>query len=213
MTKLDIWNNALALTGQAVLIESEDEKSYECELCKRFWPNTLKRCLMYGNFSFSRKDEVITKEMLLEDVISLPWKYSYSLPKDVLKIIRLTALSANSLSETIDNNESLIRFNFRNYNDELILVTDAIAPFVIQYQATTENLDILNPDFITALEHSLAGAIAKIIIKDTKGLQIGMQLEQLAMQYLAHALALDSNQGAYSIKSDLNLPLSIRARF
>ena len=87
LTKLDICNNTLDLIGQGSHIDDLTENSKEADLFRRNFDATVRRCLAKYDFNFARKDEVITSDNLLTNVVSLPWTYTYSLPTDCLRVL------------------------------------------------------------------------------------------------------------------------------
>ena len=117
----DICNNAIDLIGQGTHIDSLEEASPEARSCKRLFPTVLKQCLDFYNWSFARKDEVITKDYLVTkkdedgndvEIVSLPWLHSYRMPTDVLRVLFLAPLEVDSRSEKIGF-PCEIPFNFR----------------------------------------------------------------------------------------------------
>ena len=70
MNKLDICNNALDLVGQGIHIDSFDENSKEADVIRRNYQSTVDRALSMYDFSFARKDEVITEDYLIKDYVS-----------------------------------------------------------------------------------------------------------------------------------------------
>lgn len=215
----DICNNAIDLIGQGTHIDSLEEASPEARSCKRLFPTVLKQCLDFYNWSFARKDEVITKDYLVTkkdddgntvEIVSLPWKHSYRMPEDVLRVLFLAPLNVDSRSEKIGF-PCEIPFNFRNYNQEKLLVTNAEPDFTIHYQAYIEDIDLLSPSFIQGLEYFLTSRLAANIVKGTVGYQMSIDFMKYAEQFLQRAAALDAQQGANSIEKTIQ-PASIRAR-
>lgn len=198
MTELDLCNNALALIGQGSHITSLEENRKEADACKRFLPVTIARCLDKFNWSFARRDEVITQDFLLPDALCLPWRYVYSLPSDVMRLLFAVPMGVDSSSETMGF-KGQIRFNLRNLNGQKVIATDAQAPFIIQYQANILDLDIFPPTFCEGLEAALASSLASELIKGIDGVKISQAMAQMAYQNLEQASALDASQGAQSI--------------
>lgn len=195
MNKLDICNNALDLVGQGIHIDSFDENSKEADVIRRNYQSVVDRALASYYFSFARKDEVITENNLIKDYVSLPWKYSYTIPTDCMTILKLERI-AKGLN---DNNElEEIEFNFRNIKNKKCIVTNEKAPFVIQYQCYIEDESLFSPMFIEAIEYLLAGKIAPALIHGTSGMQIGQALIQAGLGYLEFSAGQDAQQGANS---------------
>lgn len=208
ITKLDICNNALDLAGQGIHIESFDEQSRECNLCKSLYDSTVERALVKQNFSFARKDEVITEEMRLEH-IALPWRYTYSMPEDVLQILYLAPLEQLGGKDSMHN--KVIDFNFRQADGKTVICTNAKAPFVIHYQAKVTDESLFSAGFTEALEYLLASRLAPALIHGTTGIQVGQSLMQIGLQMLDFAAGQDAQQGADSI-TDKTVPAFVKAR-
>ncbi len=199
ISQIDICNNALDLIGQGNHITDLSANTKEADLSRRLYDQVLARCLEKFDWSFCRKDEYITDDYLLPDVASLPWKYTYSIPDDVLRVLYLLPDGANSFSETV-NAENHIRFSLRNYDDARVLVTDNQAPFYMQYQCLISDTALMPPTFVEAFEFLLASRFASSLVKGETGVKIAMQLQQTGISYLTYSAGLDAQQGAESIK-------------
>ena len=210
MQAADICNNALDLIGQGTHIDSMEEGSREAELCRRLLNITVERMLDMANFSFARKDEVITEDFLLPDAVSIPWKFTFRLPEDVMRILYLAPLSAGSESEAIGY-EGMIRFGLRLYDGQKVFTTDEAAPFVMQYQALIDDVTLFPPLFTQALEYYLAARLAANFVKSTTGAELSLRLSQYADAYLQRAVSMDGQQGLYSVKRQ-SAPAFIRGR-
>lgn len=199
MTELDICNNALSLIGQGTHISSLTENKKEADACKRLLSVTIARCLDKFNWSFARRDEVITADFELANALCLPWKYVYKLPSDVMRILFAVPMGVDSRSEAM-NFTNQIRFNIRNYGDQKVIATDNQAPFIIQYIANTSKVDIFPPTFCEAIETYLASALASELIKGIEGVNISSALAKSAFSLLELASSLDAQQGASAIQ-------------
>ena len=213
-TKVDICNNALDLIGQGIHIKSFDDQTKEADLCCRNYQQIVDRCLTKFNFSFARKDELITNSYLVSDVVSIPYKYTYKIPSDVMNILYLERYS-KSKDETI-NNKDTIKFNFRvvkiNNVPTRCIVTNIEAPFVIQYQAFIDDPNLFSVQFTEAVEYMLGARLASALIHGSTGLNTSNNLMQNALMLLQLAIGQDNQQGADSIQDDA-IPEFISARF
>lgn len=213
-TKVDICNNALDLIGQGIHIKSFDDQSKEADLCKRNYQQVVDRALTKFNFSFARKDELITNSYLVSDVVSIPYKYTYKIPSDVMNILYLERYS-KSKDETI-NNKDTIKFNFRvvkiNNVPTRCIVTNIEAPFVIQYQSFIDDPNLFSVQFTEAVEYMLGARLASALIHGSTGLNTSNNLMQNALMLLQLAIGQDNQQGADSIQ-DNAIPEFISARF
>lgn len=213
-TKVDICNNALDLIGQGIHIKGFDDQTKEADLCRRNYQQIVDRCLTKFNFSFARKDELITNSYLVSDVVSIPYKYTYKIPSDVMNILYLERYS-KSKDETI-NNKDTIKFNFRvvkiNNVPTRCIVTNDEAPFVIQYQAFIDDPNLFSVQFTEAVEYMLGARFASALIHGSTGLNTSNNLMQNALMLLQIASGQDNQQGADSIQDDA-IPEFISARF
>lgn len=209
-TKVDICNNALDLVGQGTHISDlQNEQSKEADLCRRLFDLELERALDKFNFSFARKDEIITNDYLLEDAVSFPYEYSYTLPSDVQRILYLSEVTDNPSIEKIRT--ETIDYNFRVLDNQKVLVTNHKAPFVIQYQAKVTNIDLFSATFIQAFEYQLASRLAPALVHGTTGVQIGTNHAVTATQLFNICAGQDAQQGSNSIKPE-STPSFISAR-
>ena len=209
MEILELCNNALDLVGQGTHIEDMQENSKEADLCRRNLDPVIKRALDKFNFSFVRKDEVITEDSEV-DVVCIPYSHAYSLPTDLQRVLFLSDINDDSSSESIHT--AKIKYNFRLINGEKVLVTDYQAPFVIHYQSKDYELDLLPDTFVEAVEYLLASKLAIALIHGTTGLQISQQLLQTGNMYLQMSAGQDAQQGSNGIDIDKEKPSFIQAR-
>lgn len=209
MEIIELCNNALDLVGQGTHIEDMQENSKEADLCRRNLDPVIKRALDKFNFSFVRKDEVITEDNEI-DVVCIPYEHAYSLPSDLQRVLFLSDINDDSSSESIHKEN--IKYNFRLVNGEKVLVTDFQAPFVIHYQSKDYELDLLPDTFVEAVEYLLASKLAIALIHGTTGLQISQQLLQTGNMYLQVSAGQDAQQGSNGIDIDKEKPSFIQAR-
>ena len=109
MEILELCNNALDLVGQGTHIEDMQENSKEADLCRRNLDSVIKRALDKFNFSFVRKDEVITEDSEI-DVVCIPYEHAYSLPSDLQRVLFLSDINDDSSSESIHTEK--IKYNY-----------------------------------------------------------------------------------------------------
>ena len=209
MEIIELCNNALDLVGQGTHIEDMQENSKEADLCRRNLDPVIKRALDKFNFSFVRKDEVITEDSEV-DVVCIPYSHAYSLPTDLQRVLFLSDINDDSSSESIHKEN--IKYNFRLINGEKVLVTDYQAPFVIHYQSKDYELNLLPDTFVEAVEYLLASKLAIALIHGTTGLQISQQLLQTGNMYLQMSAGQDAQQGSNGIDIDKEKPSFIQAR-
>lgn len=215
---IQICNNALDLVGQGRTIKTLSEtESRESQLCKRLFQITVDRLLDQNDFTFARKDEIINDTYLVyideektQLANSIPWKYTYNIPSDCMRILRLAPLGYTSSTETIGFTD-FIRFDLRNFKNKRCLVTDEAPSFSMHYQAYVTDPTLFTPSFQECLEYALASRLASSLIKDVNGIKISTALLQQAEFFLVKAKSADLQQGAYSLQ-DTNLSSMLKSR-
>lgn len=208
VTEIEICNNALDLIGEGLSITSFDDQTKQAELCKRLYPLAVERCLAKYYFSFARRDEVITKDNLI-DYVSLPYRFTYKIPDDVQTILYLERGIRKEGGEKIDTPN--IDFNFREIRGQRCIVTDTEYPITMHYQAKITDTNLFPSDFTEALEYYLGSRLATACIKGTTGVLISKELFSQAYTLLSLAAGRDSQQGADSIQ--IETPSLIKARY
>ena len=208
VTEIDICNNALDLIGEGLSITSFDDQTKQAELCKRLYPLAVERCLAKYYFSFARRDEVITKDNLI-DYVSLPYRFTYKIPDDVQTILYLEQGIRKGGGEKIDTPN--IDFNFREIHGQRCIVTDTEYPITMHYQAKITDTNLFPSDFTEALEYCLAARLAPACIKGATGIEISSKLMGQGLTLLSMASGRDTQQGADSIQIDT--PSLIKARY
>lgn len=212
MDEITLCNDALGLIGHSVVIESLTAP-YTCpeaRSCARILPECMTLALSRGQWSFARRDEVLTQDHLTE-FKSYPWRYTYSLPSDVASVYSLTCVDADSKINTIGYDRGYVRFDLRNIDDKRYLVTDHEPDLVIHYQANSIALGLCPPMFVQGVEYLLASKLAPEFVKSEIGHGMGMDFLNTALQMIDAAQAADINQGAYSQRSIIE-PKFIKAR-
>lgn len=208
VTEIDICNNALDLIGEGLSITSFDDQTKQAELCKRLYPLSVERSLAKYYFSFARRDEVITKDNLI-DYVSLPYRFTYKIPDDVQTILYLEQGIRKGGGEKIDTPN--IDFNFREIHGQRCIVTDTEYPITMHYQAKITDTNLFPSDFTEALEYCLAARLAPACIKGATGIEISSKLMGQGLTLLSMASGRDTQQGADSIQIDT--PSLIKARY
>ena len=212
MDELTLCNTALGLIGHTVALETLQEpyKCPEARTCARILPECIELALSQGQWSFARRDEVLTSDYLTE-FKSYPWRFTYTLPDDVGIIFSLTTLEADSRINTFGYDRGYVRFDLRNIDDRRYLVTDHKPDLVIHYQVKKIPLNLCPPMFIQGLEYLMASKLAPEYVKSEIGHGMGMDFLQAGLTILQNAQATDLNQGAYS-QRPVVVPKWIKAR-
>ena len=150
MDKLQLCNLAISSIGSGRILNSLDEATPEAEACKIWYQLALDVCLDRHNWSFARRDEIITHDSLFgEEGAAVPYKYAYKIPEDVSRVISIKHVGSSSIDETGGAVYGL-PFNFRNIDDVKYIACDVRAPFELHYQAKISDIAICSSYFLRA---------------------------------------------------------------
>lgn len=210
MDAIEICNYALSIVGQSRKIASFEERSPEAESCKLLYSQTLNLALEQYNWSFARRDEIITDEQYQRDIVALPYKYAYKLPDDVMRVLYLQPVNSGEIIETMGKRRA-IQFNFRNYDGKKILATDSRPNFAVHYQCYLDDISVCSPSFIDGFSYLLASKLSGTLIRGVDGINISSAFLKIAQERLALASAYDAQQGNYAA-DDYRYSSFIRAR-
>lgn len=201
-SETDIGNLALAHLGEAADLSSFDppEGSPHAENCARFYPIARDACLQVQGWKFARRT-VLLDAPLAETVDG--WVYTYALPTDWLKVLRIYSEGSRRDIDT--------PFEFETETDsngQQILLTDLANPYLV-YIRRVEDTTKFSPTFVTSLSYLLAAMLAGPVLKGEAGESANKYWLQVWRSFLGLGMALDSaNQ---HVKLD-PLPGSIAAR-
>lgn len=199
MDKLQLCNLAISAIGSGRVLNSLEENTPEAEACAIWYDLALDVCLDRHNWSFARRDEIITpNELLGEKGTAVPYSYAYKIPKDVSRIIALKPMGSQSIDET-GGAMNGIPFNFRNIDDLKYIACDTKAPFEIHYQAKINDISVCSSYFIYAASLQLGLFIAPHIIGGIDGFKIGQVLADMFERAITRAAAIDAQQGSYAL--------------
>lgn len=204
ISALDICNNALDRIGQGSRIASLSEQSPEAEACARWYPITYASALEAYNWSFARRDEILTSDDLLADFNPIPYKYAYKIPNDLMKILYITRPNVGEYVETLGNRTG-VSFNFRSQDGVKVIACSSPPPLVIHYQANLDpinDIELCTPAFANALSILLASNIVGSLVRDVTSASVSLELYKLGSAFLAQAASYDANQGGYTVSNN-----------
>ena len=199
MDKLQLCNLAISSIGSGRILNSLDEATPEAEACKIWYQLALDVCLDRHNWSFARRDEIITHDSLFgEEGAAVPYKYAYKIPEDVSRVISIKHVGSSSIDETGGAVYGL-PFNFRNIDDVKYIACDVRAPFELHYQAKISDIAVCSSYFLRAASLQLGIFIAPAVIGGTESFKIIQVLNELFENSIKRAAAIDAQQGSYSL--------------
>ena len=203
------------ILGVSIRSQDLDVQRRLADAVCRIYSENFRRALQQFNWSFARRDEVITEDYLIEDAVSLPWKYTYSIPEDVMRILFLTSAEADHYVETASfPDPAYIDFTFRNLDGKKVLVTDAKPGFAMHYQALVEDEELIDPLLRQGLDYMTASQLAPDFGENSsQGRNSAQAWLQMALQCMERAAARDAQQGAYSVKNRVPSGFVMSRRF
>jgi hypothetical protein len=170
MTDIDIWNMALARIGARYGISDIDEDSPEARACALFWPSVRKSALRRHPWCFAMVRQALAVHV--SSPLTSDWGYSYSLPVNCLRVIRLATGAPFEVAG-------------RNLHTD-----DAAAEaYFIDEDCDPSSYD---PCFVEAASLHLSSSLAMPLTNDR---QILANMEALMSRYRPEAMALDAGEG------------------
>lgn len=155
-TDISICNIALAHIGKQP-INAFDERSTEARTCKAVYDQARRSMLEMSEWTFGKK-----REALAEVVNDYParWAFSYVLPVDSLKLLRVIG----DLDTRFD--PTPVEFEVREGK-----VYTMLSPAVGEYVFDQTNVSRFSPLFIDALAYHIAAYIARPLTRSPKMVQ------------------------------------------
>jgi hypothetical protein len=210
---VEISNVALGNLGAENLVSSIDppDGSVEAGYCATFYPLARTRMLEAAKPHFAQRRQAL---VLNATNASRVWAYSYALPSDCLKPLRVLEAVGSSLflepgyqgplSPAQGHELSTAPFALEDgvlYTDE----ADATLVYVYDQVDTTK----WTPLFTEAVEGMLTSYLAGPILKGTDGARLGVNWRQMAYQMALSAAASAANASGETADY---IPESVRAR-
>jgi hypothetical protein len=161
-----ICNYALNRLGVGALLDLS-EGNINAQLCNRFLPQAVRHLLSEYDFNFAKR------RMRLAPLVDRPlfgWKYQYTLPGDMLRIIKVYGTNAVSVDEA-----DRVRYQIEGK----YLLTDE-GKIEILYIAPPETADLLPFHFVDALAAYLASLLAPAVTSSEQMIMVTAQ--QAAVQ-------------------------------
>lgn len=192
--EVSICKNALNFIGQSASVKLNLSQANVFEACKRLLPDLIKKALYKYDWTFAKKDEVITKDFLLEKIYSFPYKFTYKLPSDCARVNYVMPINMTARQMMV-NTENYNDYDYRNFNGQRVFVTDLEPDFGIEYQTDSVPMEMLSPAFVEAIEVLLAASLAAEFIpaddKQASNYTMSTNFRQLGYRLLKKAYEID----------------------
>lgn len=201
-SETDIANLALDHLGEDGTITSFDppDGSVHAEKCARFYPLARDMCLEAHAFTFARRTLQLTDTIAGGD----DYAYTYPLPSDCLKVLRVYPEDWRRDLTGIDE------FEVETTDDgQKILMCDLETPQLMYVRKVTDTSKF-SPSFVISLSYLLASMLAGPIIKGDAGQTANKYWFTLWRAYIGTAATLDANNQRLNLDQ---APSSILARF
>jgi hypothetical protein len=223
-SEVDIANMALSTVGSATTISSMSppDGTAAAQHCANFYDLARREALAAFNWSFARKRAELTEAYNPSDV----WTYSYTLPADCLRPIRV--LQQAVPVDMLDNLTPAQAWQWRTERAGADFIVERAVDNSMSYLLTDEPDALLfylfdqrdtarySPQFTAALSRLLAAYIAGPILRGNAGAQAFAALRKQALGddgksgLLGQAAAQDGN--TFESTSAAHTSDSIRAR-
>ena len=200
------------IAGMQIDTQGLEAQKRIADFVARYWKQALGQALSSYNWSFATRDEYITEDSLT-DITSLPFRYTYTIPEDVLRVLYISPECRNPMLETVGY-PGYAPFNFRNHQGKVYLVTDLKAPFLMRYQCRTDDPSLLPPLLKQALTYLCAAQVVTSFNTEqpAQARNSADYFYQLGMMKMEQAAGRDAQQGGYSMKQQFPSRFT-RARF
>lgn len=191
VSKMDIWNAALARLGQDVRVAIPTERTKYATALNASWDRVLDFVLSDGVWPFA-----ITSAVLgMKSPVYPGWMYRYAYPADCLNALAVSDeygarqyRDAYVIGGVVNGPEFEVQYG----SDGACIVTDQIGASLIYVSRVTET-DRFPPMFVEAVACRLALDIAPVIAAEL-GIRLGPSLEQKYMQTKMRAQAQQYNE-------------------
>lgn len=168
-SKTEICNISLGHVGMGVEVADVDtERSAEARACRRFYDTALRATLRDFNWPFA---VTFADLSLIEEEPNDDWGYSYGLPVDCMKIIKILSGVRNQ------TRNQKVPYELSHGDSYTQILTDQ-EDAVLKYVKYTDNTARYTHDFVLAFSWRLASYIAP---KLTKGDPFKLKEHCLAM--------------------------------
>lgn len=201
---VEIWNRALARTGNARRVANEAEQSAEAKLLRTQYPITRDRLLEGYDWAFARRYgslSLINDETELQD----GWAFAYEWPVDALAFRGLLTPGAATNG---DENDPPYEVCLRATGTDRKIMAMLEDVTGVWTECVTD-VHRFPPTFEHALSLALQAEIAIAIAKDPKQVQMALSLFSQAESYAQVSTA---NQGRSRFEGAAHRAPSIRAR-
>jgi len=197
-SSISICNMALHHVGSSKRIASLTEASQEASICRSFYADTVKSVLSEFPWSFAK---TITTLGLVKENPNSEWLYSYRLPNNCIKAIRILSGIRN------DTKQSRVKF-VTAYDESGPLIYTDKENAELEYIYNVENESLFPIDFAIALSFRIAAYIAPSIATGDP-----FKLADRAIQFYEYHIAMAKKNSIMANEPD-EMPESefIRAR-
>lgn len=200
--RLDIFNMALGLCGQASTINDPDANNVLANACRSYYPSSLKTCLQAGWWNFAQAYDYLTLRSAMPgtpenpngdadwtNALPMPpWLYSYLLPKNC---IQMRLVISQMDTQRPSKFARYAQWNAATNVYDNVIGTNASKAIAV-YTAEITDTSMFDAQFTDALVHRLAHDIClRITGNDARKKELAGDYQRIVTQ----ALASDANEG------------------
>lgn len=206
-TKADICNLALAQLGDSATVTSINppDGSPQAGNCARWWPIALRQVTEAFDWSFLTRREKLAKLSTIDEEV-YGWKYSFNVPSDCVRIIKLERKTPCGWMETlpfeVENNPS---------NSSRMILCCEEDP-ILSYVALNDNPSLYPSYFVACLVPLLASLLVGPLKRADSMTQVAQNLRAEYAQALSAAKTLDAKNSVHKRRPPLRIPPHMRVR-
>lgn len=167
LTETDVANLALARLSFEPIV-SIAEKTDRAKMVRPVWPVVLRTFLAAHDWSFAKR-EVKPARLALTNDGTIPYRYAYAFPDDMVKLRSVRRATAIRWFGLARPERPEVAYEVMRYSDarQQAIFTDA-ADVVVEYTSGAAPLDDFSPDALDALASKLAAELC-LNLKDATG--------------------------------------------
>lgn len=187
MAEINIWNLALARTGDDATVSSPTERSRQAELCRQFYATARDTVLEMHDWNFATRRALLAP-VTRDDWVN--WAYAYAAPANFVRVFQVGDVDAVQGSAAQEADQFEIETNAAGEP----LIYSNVENALVRYTERITNTDAFSPLFTDALAWLLASYLAGPILKGETGRAEGQRLLNVFNAFMEKAAGSDSRQ-------------------
>jgi hypothetical protein len=164
MTKVSIWNQAVAIIGggEYGLIQGENDESSQAKWCRELWDAAVDHSIIA--LEPNEAKAYTTCSETAYDIEKADWGYAYTLPADFLHFISFVDESGRELTYEYD----IISGLAGNIPQRFIVSDESSCYIKYLRKLSYDSTDQYSPELIDVIAHRLAVMIVPVFVPSMK---------------------------------------------